>query len=88
MIEDSLRRISDENYIVKNLDNLIEAFVAFYGEEEREYITQKLKSISVIINAKKIPIDTKATMRACFFFMSVMVMAYSVNKKNTKKRST
>ena len=48
MIEDKLRKLSYNDYIEENIDHIIEAFVTFYGEEEREFITQRIKSFVTI----------------------------------------
>ncbi len=44
MVEDSFRKIDGHDYIKDNLNNIIEAFVTLYGEEEREFITQRFNS--------------------------------------------
>lgn len=48
MVDDSLRVLSDADYIGANLDNIIDAFVEFYGESEREFITQRFRSTIIL----------------------------------------
>lgn len=48
MTSDRLKLLSSSEVIRDKLDDIIEAFVAFYGEERREEITYKLKNILII----------------------------------------
>ena len=48
MVEDSLKRLYSHNYIGENLDHIIEAFVSFYGEDEREFITNRFKNTTIL----------------------------------------
>lgn len=48
MLDKYYRILSHENLIEENLDVIINAYVDFYGEDKREYITNKLKNTTYI----------------------------------------
>ena len=48
MIEDSLKRLASSEIITDKLDQIIEAFVSFYGEERRWEIENRLKSALIL----------------------------------------
>ena len=48
MNETNLKKLHPTETILKTMPSFIEAFVAFYGEEEREHITKKFNNMLVI----------------------------------------
>ena len=51
MNEITKRKLNSTQTIIDNLPKLIEAFVSFYGEKEREFIEDKFKNIYFYYNA-------------------------------------
>lgn len=52
MNEEILKKINAKETIIKKLDVIIEAFVTFYGESERERITNCFKNMEIICYCK------------------------------------
>ncbi len=48
MVEYEINRLMPSSIITDKLDKIIDAFVAYYGEDKREEITNKFKNILIL----------------------------------------